>query len=158
MRGETMGAPDLLHRADRQTHDIGHRTARPMGRLARRGAERMRDQLRDDRLRDRRLAGLARLVVQQAIDPGFHEAALPAPHAGFRDAGPAHDLRRAAAFGGGQDDPRPPRMLLSTVAIGHDCRQLLPIPRSEPDFNIIAHRSIMTQKLDCGHLMFRSYY
>jgi hypothetical protein len=83
MRGETMGVPDLLHGADRQPDGLGHRTARPMGGLAGRRAERERDQLRDDRLGDRRFAGLAGLVVEQAIDPGFDEAALPAPHAGF---------------------------------------------------------------------------
>ena len=139
MRGEAMGVPDLLHGADRQPHRGSHRAAGPVGGLARRWAECARDQLHDDRFGDRRLAGLARLVVQQPVDAGLHEAALPAPYAGLRDPGSAHDLRRAKAFGGGQDDPRPPHMFLGTFAIGHDRFQPLPIPRSKPDFNIPAH-------------------
>ena len=118
----------------------------------------MRDQLRDDRLRDRRLAGLARLVVQQAIDPGVHEAALPAPYAGFRHASPAHDLRRAAAFDGGQDDPGPPHMLLGIVAIGHDCLQPLPIARSEPDFDTAAHPGLSHKSGLPGNLLYHSYH
>ena len=69
--GETMDAPDLLHRADRQTHDIGHRPAGPVGGFTRRGTQGALDQLRDDRLGHRRFAGLARLVVQQRVDPGL---------------------------------------------------------------------------------------
>jgi hypothetical protein len=143
MRGETMGAPDLLHGADRHPHGLSHCAARPMSGLAGWRAERERDQSPDDRLGDRRFAGLARLVVQQAIDPGFHKAALPAPHAGLRHAGPVHYLGGAAAFRRGQDDPRSPHMLLDSVAIGHHRLKPLPIPRSEPDFNIAAHPRAM---------------
>src|SRR5262245_43343818 len=90
--------------------------ARPMSlAIARLVAERALDQLRDDRPRDRRLAGLARLVAQQARDARLHEAPLPAPDTGFRHAGSPHDLRRAAAFGRGKDDPCPPDMLLDAV-------------------------------------------
>jgi hypothetical protein len=120
--------PDLLHGADRQPHRPRHRAARPMGGLARRRSERPRDQLPDDRLGDWRFTGLARLLVQQPVDAGFHEPALPAPHAGFGDPGPAHNLRRAAAFGRSQDDLRPPYMFLGTVVIGNDCMQPFPIP------------------------------
>jgi hypothetical protein len=56
------------------------------------------DQTGDNRARHRRCAGFARLVVQQPVNPGLHKAALPATHAGFGHAGPAHDLRRAAWF------------------------------------------------------------
>jgi hypothetical protein len=104
--------------------------------FTRRRAERARDQSADHRVGDRCFARLARLVVQQRVDPGFHKAALPAPHAGFGDAGPAHDLRRAAARGRRQDNLRPPHMLLRVVAIGDDPLKPLPIPRSEPDFDI----------------------
>ena len=58
--------------------------------------------------RGRGLAGLARLVAQQRVDPGLHKPALPPPDVGFRDTVPAYDLRRAAAFGRRQNDPRPP--------------------------------------------------
>jgi len=107
-------------------------------------------------LRYRRFAGLARLVVQQPIDPGFHEAALPTPHAGFRDPGPAHNLCRAAAFGRSEDDLRPPDMLLGAVAIGYDRRQPLSISWSKPNFDILPHPPIITETPTRWNLLFRS--
>ena len=40
-----------------------------------------------------------------------------APHRGFRHVRPAHDLRRAAPCGRGQDDPCPPRVFRGAVPI-----------------------------------------
>jgi hypothetical protein len=93
VRCQTMGVPDLLHGADRQAHDLGHRPAGPVGSLAQRRAEGARNQLRDHGVRHRRFARLARFVVQQPIDPGLHKVALPAPQTVLGDPGPAHDLR-----------------------------------------------------------------
>jgi hypothetical protein len=42
---------------------------------------------------------------------------LPAPDARLGLAAPPHDLGRAAALGGGQDDPRPPGVLLAAVPV-----------------------------------------
>jgi hypothetical protein len=62
-----------------------------------------------------------------------------------RDAGPRRapapqepHFRRAAAFGRDQGDPRSPDMLLCVIAIGNNRLQPLPIPRPEPDRNILA--------------------
>ena len=116
-----------------------------MSGLARRRAERARDQLRDHGVWDRRFARLARFVVQQPIDPGVHKAALPAPHAGLGDPRPAHDLRRAAAFARGEDDLRPPDMLLGAVAVGDDRLQPLAISGPKPNFDIFPHPRIMAE-------------
>jgi hypothetical protein len=69
VRCQAMGAPDLLHRADRQAHGTGHRSTGPVRGLARGIAKRALDQLRDDLSGDWRLAGFAGLVMQQPVDP-----------------------------------------------------------------------------------------
>ena len=58
-----------------------------------------------------------RLVAQQPIEAFRHEPFLPAPDAGFRSAGLAHDLVGADAVGGQKDDLGPPDMLLGAVAV-----------------------------------------
>ena len=78
VRRQAVGAPDLLHRADCQAGDLGHGPAGPVRRLARRLAKRPFDQPRRNRARDRRPAGLSRLVAQQAADARLHEAAASA--------------------------------------------------------------------------------
>ena len=112
VRGEPVRLPDPLHRAQRDPGGPRHRPAGPVGRLARRLAEGQLDHAVDGRRRQRRRAGLAGLVAQQAGHALAHEPLLPAPDARLGLAGPAHDLGRAAAVGGGQDDPGPPDMLL----------------------------------------------
>src|SRR5512132_3585312 len=111
---------------------------------------------RHHRARDRRLAGLASLVAQQAVDARLHEAPLPAPDRGLGHAGAAHDLRRAAAFGRGQDDPCPPDMLLGAIPIGQNSFQPLPVTRPEPDFDIASHVRSIQQTPDQGNPPFRS--
>ena len=72
-----------------------------------------------------------RLVAQEAVDPFFGEALLPAPDAGLRLAGPAHDLDRAEAVGREQHDLGPPDMLLRRVAVADDCLQTAAIGGAE---------------------------
>ena len=156
VRRQAVGAPDLLHRADCQAGDLGHGPAGPVRRLARRRAKRPFDQPRRNRDRDRRPAGLSRLVAQQAVDARLHEAPLPAPDAGLGHAGPAHDLHRAAAFGRGEDDPCPPDMLLGAVPIGQNGFQPLPITRPKPDLDVAAHARVVQQDLGLRNLLFRS--
>ena len=152
VRRQAVGAPDPLHRADCRAGDLGHGPAGPGRRLARRLAKRPFDQPR--RNRDRRPAGLSRLVAQQAVDARLDEA--PAPDAGFGHAGPAHDLHRAAAFGRGEDDPCPPDMLVGTVAIAQNRFQPLPITRAKPDLDVAAHARVVQQDLSLGTVLFRS--
>ena len=59
----------------------------------------------------------SRLIAQQAVVTGLHEAFLPAPHTGFRLAVLAHDLIGADAVGAQQNDLGPPDMLMRCVAI-----------------------------------------
>ena len=156
MRRQAMDAPDLLHRADRQAHGIGHRSAGPVRGRARGIAERALDQSRDEVIGHWRFAGLACLVMHQPVDPRFHKPALPAPDAGFRHAGPTHDLRRATTFSGGQDYPSPPYMLLRTVAIRQHRLQSFPIPRLQSNLNTVSRPPTVAHDPRHGNLLFRS--
>ena len=110
-----------------------------MRRLARRLAQGELDHLIDDRRRQGRQAGLARLVAQEPGHALAHEALLPAPNAGLRDPGLTHDLGRAAALGRCQDDPRPPHVLLTAVAIRHDPLQTVTVRGANLDLDSLAH-------------------
>ena len=95
--------------------------------------------------RQRRLAGLARLVAQQPVDALRHEALLPAPDHRLGLAGSPHDLGGAAAVGGGQDDFGAPDMLLRRVAIGDDRLKPTAIFRRDVDDNPCSH----AESLNC---------
>jgi hypothetical protein len=115
-----MRFPDALYRAQRDPGGLGHHAAGPMCRLSRRLLERQLDYPVDGGDRQRREAGLASLVAQEAGHALAHEALLPSPDTRLGLAGPARDLDRATSVHGGQDDPGPPNMLLAAVPVGHD--------------------------------------
>jgi hypothetical protein len=73
-----------------------------------------------DRRRELRDARGARLVAQQPLHAFGGEAFLPAPDAGFRLAGLAHDGVRPDALGAQQHDLRPPYVLLRRVPVFDD--------------------------------------
>ena len=52
--------------------------------------------------------------------PSLHEPFLPAPDAGLRLAGPAHDLVSANTVGAREDDRRPPSVFLRGVTVPGD--------------------------------------
>ena len=156
MRLEAVAAPDLLHCADRKAGGCRHRPAGPVRRLARRLDQRPLDQRRHGLLRHRRLARLARSVTQQPVDAGLHEALLPAPDAGLRHPGPAHDLGRAATVDRSQDDLSPPHMLLCTVAVRHHCRQPLSVRGAYLTADPLAHLRNVALEQQKGNLLFRS--
>jgi hypothetical protein len=83
VRLEAVRRPDPLHRAQGDAGGRRHRPAGPVRRLARQLAERELDHPLDRRCRQRWQAGLPGLVAQQPVDPGLHEALLPAPDAGL---------------------------------------------------------------------------
>ena len=62
-----------------------------------------------------RYAGRSRLVAKKAIHTFPHESRLPAPDASLGLARSAHDLVRADAVGGKQNDLRPPDMLFAAA-------------------------------------------
>src|SRR5262249_24924318 len=87
----------------------------------------------------RGLAGLARLVAQQAVDAFRHEPRLPGPHHRLRLAGSAHDLGGTAAVCGGQDDLGPPHMLLQRAAIRDDRLKSTAVCPGDVDDNSCSH-------------------
>src|SRR3954447_8880439 len=70
-----------------------------------------------------RAEGCARAAscpLQEAVDAFLHEPFLPAPDAGLRLAGPAHDLVGANTVGAREDDRRPPSVFLRGVTVRGD--------------------------------------
>ena len=120
VRRELVGLQDALHRTQAHPRRLRQHPAGPVGCFSRRRPERQIDHPLHGGGRQRRLAGLARLVARQPFDALRHEPRLPAPHHRLRLAGPAHDLGRAAAVGGGKDDVGAPHMLLRRAAIRDD--------------------------------------
>ena len=96
---------------------LRHHGAGPVRGFARRVRQRHGDHpFRHIRL-ERLDARGPRLVAQKPVEAFLHEALLPAPDAGLRLAGPAHDLVRAEPVGSEQDDLGPPDVLLWSVAV-----------------------------------------
>ena len=116
-----------------------------MGGFARRFAERQIDDAFDELLSQSRLARRARLVAQQTIDALAHEALLPAPDDRLRQSGLAHDLHRAAAVGGGEDDPGASRVLLRTVVIPDDPIKARAVLGRDVNNNACSHARSMNQ-------------
>src|SRR5450432_2494431 len=119
-RLQPMRPPDSLHRADADADSLGHRRRGPVRRLAGWIALGERDDALDQRGRQRRFTGRARLIAQEPVDAFEHEALLPAPHTGFVLACLALDPARPDTGAGQQDDPGPPNMLLRTIAVSHN--------------------------------------
>ena len=120
MRLKPVRRPDTLHRSERNTGSFSHRPTGPVRRLMRRIGTGQRHHARDRLCSDRRLAGLARLVAQQAVDACFGETLLPAPDHRTADAElRGHALYRIARYRR-QYDARTLSMLLRPIAIRRD--------------------------------------
>ncbi len=139
MRGQTMSFPDFLNRGDGQTRDLGHGSRRPVRRLVGRRFQRHRHDGRGLVLRDRRLAGRARLVAQETVDAFFHKTRLPPPDGRLRSVRQSHDGGRAYAFGAHQHDPGAPDVLLWRVAIRDQSVEPLPVSLAQSDGYPSAH-------------------
>ena len=120
MRRELVGFENTLHRT--QAHPGGFRQhpAGPVGCFSGRRPERQVDHFLHDTGRQRRFAGLARLVPRQPFDALRHEPGLPSPHHGLGSARAPHDLSCATAVGCGKNDLGSPHMLLRRAAIRDD--------------------------------------
>jgi hypothetical protein len=77
----------------------------------------------------------SRLVAQQAVVTSLHEAFLPAPHTGFRFAGPiGTDAIRTQ-----QDNLSPPDVLMRRITIPCECGQAAAISGLESNGNSGSH-------------------
>src|SRR5271165_7158108 len=100
VRLETMLLPNAPCGPQRNPHGLGHGASGPMGRGARRlGAGQFKNS-GDDLGRERRAAGLASLVAQQAVDAFLAKALLSAPDGRVTDADSARDFQDRKPIGG----------------------------------------------------------
>ena len=136
---EAVRAPGALDRGGADSNRLGHGRRGPVGHLARRRTCGEVDHLRDHRLGERRLAGRARLVAQQAVHPGLHEAFLPAPDHRFALACLPHDLGRAEAVRRQHDNSSTPNMLLRAISISDDRRKSPVVDRFDVNHDSRAH-------------------
>src|SRR6516162_8068845 len=136
---KSVGAPDALHRTDADADRLRHGGAGPVGRLAGRGLHRQSDDAFGDRGIELRNPRAPRLVAQKALEAFRRETLLPAPHASLGLAGLAHDRVRAGAFGAQQHDPRPPDVLLRSVAIFDQILKPPPVGESDREGNAGSH-------------------
>ena len=120
MRLQLVRFPDPLHRAQRNTHDLGHGTAGPVRDLARRLAAGQRDQPLNIGIRNRRLAGFPAAFTQKTIDARLGKPPLPAPDRGPADTGKPGDLGDVQPIRRMQNDPGAGHMFLDPVTIGND--------------------------------------
>ena len=139
VRLQAVGLPEALHRAQGDADGLGHRSAGPVGRLARRLRAGQRQHLRHGRRGQRWLAGRPRLVTQQAVHTFFGVAPLPAP-----DRRPAHP-GTARHFGNRQpvrrknNDPGPLDVLVPAVALADHRRQPRAVFGPHDHANILCH-------------------
>jgi hypothetical protein len=120
MRLEPVRFPDATDRAGTYATRPRHQIGRPMGRLGRRVGQRERDHTLGHLWTVPGDPRGARLVSQEAVDALFHEPLLPAPDAGLRRAGLAHDLIGPDTVGAQKHNVCSPNVLLRGVAVPGD--------------------------------------
>ena len=145
MRGELVSLQNPLHRSQAHAGRLRQHPACPMRCFSRRRPKCQIDHPLHERGRQRRLAGFAGLVAGQAGNALLHKALLPAPHHRLGLVGSPHDLGRAAAIGGGEDDFGAPNMLLRRVAIADNRLKLTAILRRDVHDNSCSHN----ENLNC---------
>ena len=117
---QLMSLPDPLHRAQRNSHDLGHGAAGPVCDLTWRLAAGQGDQPLNIRLRHGRLAGLSAAFTKKTIDARFDKPPLPAPNRRPADTGKPGDLGDVQPIRRMHNDPGASHMLLRPVTIGDD--------------------------------------
>ena len=140
VRLQAVAAPDALHRADADAGRRRHHGGGPVGRRGGWVGQSESDDTLVHRGTERRDTRAPRLIAQQAVITLLGEAFLPAPHAGLRLAGPAHDLVGAEPIGAEQDNLRPPHMLLCGVAISREHLQSATVGTTNVDDDTWTHR------------------
>jgi len=118
-----MRPPDALDRADADRGRLGHGGARPMCRVRRRSSQGQAHHAVDNLGSQGWDARRACLIVPQARDAFIAEPFLPPPNDRLGLSSSPHDLGRAVAIRGQQDDLGSPDMFLRTVPVGDNCLQ-----------------------------------
>ena len=139
VRLETMRAPDALDRTCADADCFRHHGGGPMRRFGGRISLGQHHDTLSDILPKWWDARRSRLVAQQTVVTSLHEAFLPAPHTGFRFAGPAHDLVGTDAVGAQQDNLSSPDVLMRRVTIPRERGQAAAISGFESDGNSRSH-------------------
>ena len=139
MRRELMSFQDALHRTQAHPDRFGQFSAAPVRGLARRRSQRQIDHPLNGFARQRRLAGLARLVAQQPCNALRHEPCLPSPHHRLGLARTPHDLGGTAAIRRGEDDMGTPYVLLRRAAIGNNRLKPTAVRSRDLDNNSCSH-------------------
>lgn len=139
MRLQAMRFPQALDGAKRYAGGLGHGAPGPMGDLARRFGTGQLQNLGDNFRRERRPAGFARLVAQEAIDALLTISPLPTPDSGAAGARPPRDFQHWQALGGKQHDLRPLNLLERTISIADDRKQALAIFGADYDVDGLGH-------------------
>ena len=145
VRPQAVRAPDALHRGNADAGGLRHHRAGPVGRLGRRSGQGQRHHTLRHVRPEWRDARRSRPVTQQAIYTFSHEPRLPAPDAGLRLAGLAHDLDGPGSIGRRQNDARPPDMLLWAVPVRDDRFQSGTVCSTYLDGDTFAHPSRLAQ-------------
>jgi hypothetical protein len=139
MRLKPMCLPDALYRAQRDSHRCGHGASGPARGLTPRLAAGQRHHARYRLGRQRRRAGLARLVAQQAIDTLLGETLLPPPGHRTADADPGGDLLHRPAFGRCRNHLRSFNVPALTIAVTNDRFQPPAVRSVEDDAYCLGH-------------------
>ena len=139
MRLKLVRPPNALHRSQRNPGDAGHGAAGPVGRLVRRVGAGQRPHPRHRLGPDRRLAGFARLVTQQAVRAFGGEALLPTPHHRAADAEKSSHMPHRIAPRRRKHHPRALHVLSPMVATRGDGLQPLPIRPAHDHADCLCH-------------------
>ena len=140
LRLQLIDLPDALHRAQRDADRLRHGSAGPMGRLVRRSGAGERDHPCCGLRCNRRFAGLAGLVAQQAFNPGLGVALLPAPYRRSADADAGRDPVCRFPLGTGQNDARSVHILPRLVALTDNRLQPVPVRSADDHTYCLSHR------------------
>ena len=136
---QLMGLPNPLHRAQRDTHDLGHGAAGPVGDFARRLAAGQGDQPLNISVRHRRLARLSAALTKKTVDTRLGKPPLPAPDRGSTNTGKPGDLGDVQPIRRVQNDLGAGHMFLRPVTIGDDRFQANTILSRDKGTNILGH-------------------
>ena len=136
-----MGAPDALNRTHAEPRRLRHQDAGPVGRFPGRLSERQRNDTLGGLGAKRLDARGARLAAEQPVEPLLDKPFLPPPYARLGLAGLPHDLVRADAIGGQQDDFGSPDVLLRRIAVKHQGLEPMNIGGRNGEGLSCAHRA-----------------